>query len=90
MINRAAPEEFAAGNEQVREWLKTFPYWKHNRTGNVYVVFDAGRLQVSIKEFDMVPVVIYHPVGHENCKWVRPLGEFVERFSGLKELPDAS
>lgn len=56
----------------------------HNKSGGSYEVIGTGRIQTDKPLTDMSDVVIYF--SPESGYWVRPVGEFKDRFSVTKNI----
>lgn len=55
-------------------WPKFSSFWKHVKTGKIYVVCDY----VYIEETASPAVVYFEPGIEDQVKWVRPLDEFLD------------
>lgn len=54
--------------------------WKHNRTGDIYVIRDVGFV-----EKDMTIYIAYRPKEYNFVVFSRPLPEFLEKFTPIEE-----
>ncbi len=62
-------------------------YFHHKDETKLYEVLEIGKLQISDKKYDLLEAVIYKAL-YEDASlgkiWVRPLSEFLQKFSEAK------
>lgn len=71
--NHLSDEALAAVLDLASAHVRPGTTWAHRATGTFYIVRD-----VALNEADHVPVVVY---ARGPLTWVRPLAEFVQRFT---------
>lgn len=62
-------------------------YFHHKDKTKFYKVLEVGKLQINDERYDLVEVVIYKAL-YEDASlgkiWVRPISEFLEKFSEVE------
>lgn len=62
-------------------------YFHYKNEAKLYEVLEIGKLQISDKKYDLLEVVIYKALYEDTPLgkiWVRPLSEFLQKFSEAK------